>query len=138
MDLAKSWLIALAVYLAGSMVTVYAAVTSRSQPDEFTGTGGSITWNAVPSLVIFLIMATLAASVHSVPQRFRPSRHALAVLPMPALLMLGGVVFGLVQGSSPAGIAAGALAAIVGTAVGWWAGDRVRRRAQDPTGSGYF
>jgi uncharacterized BrkB/YihY/UPF0761 family membrane protein len=138
MDLAKSWLTALAVYLAGSMVTAFAAVASKSQPDEFTGTGGAITWNAVPSLVIYLIMAALSALVHSVPQRSHLSRHALAVLPVPALLILGGVVFGLVQGSSPAGVAAGALAAIIGTAAGWWAADRLRRRGQDPTGSGYF
>jgi uncharacterized BrkB/YihY/UPF0761 family membrane protein len=133
MDLAKSWVTAIAVYLAGSMATVFAAVTSESPPDEFAG----IVWSAVPSLATYLAMAALSAIVHSAPERSRTSRHALAVLAVPAVLILGSLVFGLIQRSSPAGIAAGAVGALVGTAAGWWAADRVRGR-RVPTSDGYF
>jgi uncharacterized BrkB/YihY/UPF0761 family membrane protein len=134
MDLAKSWLVALAVYLAGSMVTAFAAVTSESPPEEFAG----IAWSAVPSLATYLAMAALSALVHSAPERSRTSRHALAVLAVPAVLILGSLVFGLVQRSSPAGIAAGAVGALAGTAAGSWAAGLVRGRRPPTSDDGYF
>jgi uncharacterized membrane protein len=138
MDLAKSWVTAVVVYLTGSVVTVLAAVTAKATPAELTGTGGSIVWNALPSLAIYLVMAALSAIVHSAPQRRRTARHALAVLPVPALLIIGGAVVGLVQGSPPAGLAAGALGGVIGTAAGWWAAGRLRRRGGTVQPDGYF
>jgi hypothetical protein len=138
MDLAKSWVTAVVVYLIGSVVTVLAAVTAKATPQELTSTGGSIAWNALASLAIYLIMAALSAIVHSAPQRERTARHALAVLPVPALLIVGGAVFGLVQGAPPAGIAAGALAGVAGTAAGWWAAGQLRKRGRPVQTDGYF
>ena len=140
MDLAKSWATAVAVYLTGTIVTAFTAVSSGSTPEELNSTGGAIIWNAVPSVTIYLIMAALSAVVHSSPRRERPARHAVAVLLVPALLVIAGLVFGLFQGSPPLGLIAGAVGATAGTVAGWWAGDRLRGRGRSSQAStnGYF
>lgn len=140
MDLVKPWATAVVVYLTGTIVTVFAAVSAGSTPEELTSTGGAIMWNAVPSVAIYLLMAVLSAVVHSRPRRERPARHALAVLPVPAVSMLVGLVLGLAQGSPPLGVIAGAIAAAAGTVAGWWTGDRLRGRGRSSqvSADGYF
>jgi hypothetical protein len=140
MDLAKSWSAAVVVYLIGSIFTVQVAVAAKSTPEELTGSSGSIIWNAVPALLIYLVMAGLSAVVHSEPRRTDATRHALAVLPVPALLIVGSVGLGFAQGWPPAGIVAGAISGAFGTFVGWWVAGRLRKRDRAPqtSGNGYF
>ncbi|WP_433327524.1 hypothetical protein [Spirillospora sp. CA-294931] len=139
MDLAKAWLIALAIYLAGSITTAMVAVASGMDVDDFTGTGAEVVWSAIPALLIYLLMTLLVAITHGEPHRDVPARHVLAVLLPPALLIVAGIAYSLVQGSSVAGIAAGALAGLAGSAAGWWLSGRLRSRSTTArTSGGYF
>lgn len=139
MDLVKSWATAIVVYLVGSAFTVYIATAAQLSRADLGSTSGSITWNALPSLFIYLFMTLLGGLVHSSPGRDNAQRHALAVLLVPAVMVLITVPTGLAQGTAPVAVIAAAIAAAVGAFGGWAVVRWWRRRPQSEKASdGYF
>ncbi|WP_067824708.1 hypothetical protein [Actinomadura kijaniata] len=125
MDIARSWLVALLVYLVGATVTATLGIGARVTEEDLTG-GGAIAWNGVPTALTFLLMTLLARAVHPEPARRRPVRHAVASLGAPVVLMLLGVVLGAVQ-QDWSETAVSTVGALVGTGVGWALGMLLRR-----------
>ncbi|GAA1561522.1 hypothetical protein GCM10009678_50480 [Actinomadura kijaniata] len=125
MDIARSWLVAVVVYLVGATVTATLGIGARVTEEDLTG-GGAITWNALPTALTFLLMTLLARAVHPDPARRRPLRHAIASLGAPVVLTLLGVVLGAVQQDWNE-MAVSTAAALVGTGVGWALGLLLRR-----------
>lgn len=134
MDLAKAWVTAVVVYLVGSAIMVYFAVAGNKVGQTELSTTSTILWNAVPALLIFMSMAVFSAIMHS-PRGDDPARHALAVLLVPAVLVVFGIVTGLVQGFPAVATGSGAVASVAGTLAGW-AVDRWRRGRTKPAAKG--
>jgi membrane associated rhomboid family serine protease len=142
MDLVKSWAVAILVFVLGSALTVSVADAAKTTREELTSIGGAIFWNAGSALLIYFFMAALAAIVHSKPQRDDATRHILAVLGIPAVLVVLTLVFGLVNGTPPAGVVANVVGTVAGAFSGfalerWWR-SRSRTTTSESTGDGYF
>jgi hypothetical protein len=136
-DLLRSWGVAVAVYVVGSVLSALAAVLARD-PDLLKGAGRSATWAAGSALLIYLLMAAFAALVHPAQRRHDPVRHAIATLGIPAVAIVAGVGFGAAQGVTPAGNAASAVAAVAGALTGWGLVVRLRaRRTVRASAGGY-
>src|SRR5262245_57457795 len=98
MDLAKSWVTAIVVYLVGNVFMVKVASAGNKVAQGDLSTGSKVLWNVVPALLIFMFMALLSAILHSSPHRDDPTRHALAVFLVPAVMIVVNVLIGLAQG----------------------------------------
>lgn len=86
----------------GALVNAVVAVRVGAG-DGLTALTGSLLWVALPSLIIFALMAGLAVLLHPAPYRYRAGRHALAALAIPVVAVLLGLVLGFAQGSNPLG-----------------------------------
>jgi membrane associated rhomboid family serine protease len=142
MDLVKSWAVAILVFVLGSALMVSVADAAKITQEELASTGGTIIWNIGSTLPIYFFMAALAAIAHGKPQRDDAKRHALAVLMIPALLIVLTLVFELVNGTPPAGIGANLVGTVAGAFAGfalerWWRG-RAASTTTESTGDGYF
>ena len=133
MDLLKSWAVAVAVYVVGSLLSAGTAI--QVGDDLLNGTIPSVTWAAGSSLLVYLLMAMIAALVHPAPRRDDPVRHAVAALGIPAVTVVGGVVFGVVQGFAASGNATSAITAVAGALVGWALVTRLRARQRTRAGA---
>src|SRR5688572_10812649 len=97
MDLARSWLAAIGVYLVVATVTAGTAVRARAENDDFSG-DGILIWNALPMLAAFFLMVVLAATAHPASERHRRARNAVAIFSIPCLAAVVQLLFGIAQG----------------------------------------
>jgi drug/metabolite transporter (DMT)-like permease len=135
MDLVRAWTAAILVVVAGSIGTAGIAVSAAVSKDDLESVTGVLLWTALPTFVVFALMALVSAVVHPSPQRENAGRHALAVLLVPGLATLLGIVLGLVQGSPAQTTAASAVAGLLGAVPTWWL--LARRRARRPSTGAY-
>jgi len=134
MDIVKAWGVAIVTYLLGSLLFGWVAAAA-GDPEQINSGVGHVLWSLVPTLVLYLLTAVLATIFHG--RDHTPARHALAVLTIPAVVLLISVVGGLVSGSVSLGdTAMSAVVAIVATVAGWQLVDRIRgttSRSQEDT-----
>jgi hypothetical protein len=142
MDLARAWVAAAVVYLVGSAVTVYIALAGNKVGQGGLSTGSAIVWNAVPALVIFTLMAVFSGILHTGPRADNPTRHALALLSVPAVLTVVGIAIAPFQDTPFVAVVAGALASVIGTLAGWavdrWRRGRRQKTAAERSEHGYY
>jgi len=139
MDLVKAWSVAVVVFLLGSVGTAMIAIGG---PDlaELVSVRGQLLYSGVPTLVVFVLMAAGSAAFHTGPRGADRRRHALAVLGVPVVTLLGGILVTLANGVLAIGLTVSVLAQIIGTVLGWQLVDRLRARAgrsKEPD-HGYF
>lgn len=124
MDIVKAWGAAILAYLLGTLLFGWVAA-SAGDPDQMSSGLGHVLWSLIPTFVIFLLTALLAAIFHS--RETSAGRHALAVLAVPVVALVIGIVGGLASGSVSLGdTAMSAVVAIVATVGGWQLVDRIR------------
>lgn len=124
MDIAKAWGVALLGYLLGSVLFGWVAA-SAGDPERIGSGPEHLLWTLAPPVLLDLVTAALAAIVHG--RGHGAVRHAVAVLTVPAVLLVIGVVGGLVSGVTPGDTLLSAGAAVLATVGGWQAVDRLRR-----------
>ncbi|MGP4023820.1 hypothetical protein [Actinomadura sp. 3N407] len=135
MDLVKAWTAAILVLGVGSIVTAGLAVSAVVSEDDLESATGTLLWTALPTFVVFALTALVSSILHPAPQRENAGRHALAVLLVPGLATLLGIVVGVVQGSPAQTTAASSVAGLLGAIPTWWL--LARRRARRPSAGGY-
>lgn len=139
MDLVKAWTAAILVFVVGGIATAGIAVSAVVSEDDLESVPGTLLWTALPTFLVFALMALVGSVLHPFPQRDSAGRHALAVLLIPGLATLLGIVLGVVQSSSAQTTVAGAVAGLLGALPTWWllTRRRARRRAGGPSRGGY-
>ncbi|MEU8122747.1 hypothetical protein AB0C21_28890 [Spirillospora sp. NPDC049024] len=137
MDLLKAWTGAIVVFVLGSVITTGLAISAAVSDDDLKSVTGALLWTALPTLVVFALMALAGALLHPLPQRANAGRHALAVLLIPGLATLLGIVVGVVQGSPVQSTAAGAAGGLIGAIATWWLVARLRARRTPQSGYTY-
>lgn len=135
MDLVKAWTAAILVFVVGSIGTAGVAVSAIVSEDDLESVTGTLLWTALPTFIVFALMALASAVLHPFPQRENAGRHALAVLLVPGLATLLGIVLGVVQSSPAQTTAAGAVAGVLGAVPTWWL--LTRRRARGRAANSY-
>ncbi|MFI0351612.1 hypothetical protein [Actinomadura sp. 9N407] len=130
MDLARSWLAAIAVYLVVATATAGTAVRAGAEDDDFSG-DGALLWNALPMLAAFFLMVVLAAAAHPASERDRRTRNAIAIFSIPCLAVVAQLLVGIAQGQAGA-TAMGTVGALAGAAAGWGFLVLIRRRRRTP------
>ena len=137
MDLLKAWTGAIVVFVLGSVITTGLAISAAVSDDDLKSVTGAILWTALPTLVVFALMALAGALLHPLPQRANAGRHALAVLLIPGLATLLGIAAGVVQTSPLQSTVAGAAGGLIGAIATWWLVARLRARRTPQGGYTY-
>ncbi|GAA0569734.1 hypothetical protein [Actinomadura livida] len=135
MDLVRAWTAAILVFVAGSIATAGIAISAAVSEDDLESVTGMLLWTAFPTFIVFALMALAGAAAHPSPQRDDTGRHALAMLLVPGLATLLGIVLGVVQGSPAQTAAASAVAGLLGAIPTWWL--LARRRARRSSTGAY-
>lgn len=126
MDLLKSWAVGAAVWVVGSMITTALFVNLGSLQQTQSLTGRVLAFH-LPSLLVVLLAAALAALVHPHPQRSDPNRHALAALAVPGVVITIGLVNTVIRSWTVEVVAATILTGVLGGIIGWKLADLLRR-----------
>lgn len=131
MDLLRSWGVAVLVWLLGGVISV-AVIVNTAPLSMLASLGGRVLVFYLPTFIVTVLMAALAALVHPSPARQRPARHAVAVLTVPAVSLLVGIVGGIGNPSASyslaEAVAANTVAIVLGAVVGWQLVARLRGR----------
>ncbi|MEU8801511.1 hypothetical protein [Spirillospora sp. NPDC048819] len=135
MDLVKAWTAAILVFLVGSIATAGVAVSAIVSEDDLESVTGTLLWTALPTFIVFALMALASTVLHPFPQRQNGGRHTLAVLLVPGVATLLGIVLGVAQSSPAQTTVAGAVAGVLGAVTTWWL--FTRRRARSAAANGF-
>jgi hypothetical protein len=138
MDLVRSWIAGIAAFLAADLGITYVTVNVTTR-EWFTSTSGTIIWNAVSGFLVYMVAVLFAAIFHRAPYRHDPRRHALAVLTIPAAIVLYSAAYALFSGVIT-GTVVSVVAGIAGTSAAWamTAWRRSHRAKSLADDSGYF
>lgn len=138
MDVLRSWLAAIVVYVGGSAGTAWVAGIGGDY-NAYAQVWGAILWVYVPMFVLFALVAAAASGVHTRPARWRVGRHLFATLTLPCALIVISMVLGALGVTTPVGLVLSAIASIGGTAAGWLVTDAIwRAAATAEERTGYF
>ena len=137
MDLLKAWGAAAGAWLVGGilMLVLFLNVPSVQLMQSL---GGRILISYLPSLLLIVLMAALAALVHPRPARDNPTRHVLAVAAVPAVSTIAGLISGVSAGTTVENAIATLLIGVIGTLAGWRLVAVVRARRSTPDGPSMF
>lgn len=140
MDLVKPWLVALAVWFVGIVVST-AAMLGWATASQLESTLGGAAWVIIPQLVIYGVAASLASFVHTRSDRGRErNRNAIASLGMLAIVWVFDLVLSIVMRIDTDALLERVIAGIIGALLGWLIAYGIRRRRERLTAPrhGYF
>lgn len=137
MDLVRPALVALGVWIAGSVVAAL-VVAAWAGTGQLQSSTGRVLWAVIPQFLVGAATATAAAYAHRRPERDAPGRHALAVLVPAGVLFVVQALLNLLGSTQLWATGAAFGAEAFGAASGWLLVSRVLRRAERAETSGRY
>lgn len=125
MDLVKSWVAAVVMFLVGNILVGWITVAGTSAATIAPGSTAHYMWSLVPTFVLYLLTAALGALFHR--GGASAGRHVAAALGVPAVaLVVSTVGYVAAGGFTAIDAITSIVVAILGAVAGWQVVDRLR------------